>query len=69
VFGAPVVTAVDTTAAGDTFVGSFAAGLASGLDEPAAIRFAQAAAALSVTKAGAQPSIPYLAQVQEFLGS
>lgn len=61
------VRAVDTTAAGDTFVGGFAAALARGLDESQAIAFGQAAAALSVTRAGAQPSIPTLAQVEQVL--
>lgn len=63
---APSVKAVDTTAAGDTFVGGFAAALANGENELAAIRFGQKAAALSVTRAGAQPSIPTVAEVQEF---
>jgi ribokinase len=61
-----VVRAVDTTAAGDTFVGGFAAALAGGRGESAAIRFGQIAAALSVTRAGAQPSIPTYAEVEEF---
>ncbi|ROM91156.1 ribokinase [Pseudomonas brassicacearum] len=63
-FPAPKVKAVDTTAAGDTFVGGFAAALASGKSEVEAIRFGQVAAALSVTRAGAQPSIPSLSDVQ-----
>ncbi|PFN89721.1 ribokinase, partial [Bacillus sp. AFS076308] len=46
-FPAPKVKAVDTTAAGDTFVGGFAAALASGSSEAEAIRFGQVAAALS----------------------
>ena len=61
---APKVQAVDTTAAGDTFVGGFAAALANGQGEAEAIRFGQVAAALSVTRAGAQPSIPTLHDVQ-----
>ncbi|RAI70661.1 ribokinase [Pseudomonas fluorescens] len=65
-FPAPAVKAVDTTAAGDTFVGGFAAALAAGKDEAQAIRFGQVAAALSVTRAGAQPSIPALSDVQAF---
>ena len=60
------VEAVDTTAAGDTFVGGFAAALANGRSEAEAIRFGQIAAALSVTRAGAQPSIPTLSDVQAF---
>jgi ribokinase len=62
-FDAPRVTAVDTTAAGDTFIGAFAAQLARGVDVDAAIRFAGRAAALSVTRPGAQPSIPTLAEL------
>jgi len=64
---APEVKAVDTTAAGDTFVGGFAAALAGGKNEAEAIRFGQVAAALSVTRAGAQPSIPTLHDVQGFV--
>ncbi len=66
---APKVKAVDTTAAGDTFVGGFAAALANGKGEAEAIRFGQVAAALSVTRAGAQPSIPTLHDVQGFVPS
>ncbi len=66
---APKVKAVDTTAAGDTFVGGFAAALSAGKSEAEAIRFGQVAAALSVTRAGAQPSIPTLHDVQGFVAS
>lgn len=62
-YPAPKVTALDTTAAGDTFVGGFAAALARGLREGDAIDLGQRAAALSVTRAGAQPSIPRLAEL------
>jgi len=62
-FPAPQVKALDTTAAGDTFVGGFAAALVRGLEEGDAITFGQRAAALSVTRAGAQPSIPTLAEL------
>ncbi|WP_206952240.1 ribokinase [Trinickia acidisoli] len=62
-FEAPRVTAVDTTAAGDTFIGAFAAQLAGGVAVDDAVRFAQRAAALSVTRPGAQPSIPTLAEL------
>lgn len=65
-FPAPKVQAVDTTAAGDTFVGGFAAALAGGKSEAEAIRYGQVAAALSVTRAGAQPSIPTMSDVQAF---
>jgi ribokinase len=63
-FPAQRVRALDTTAAGDTFVGGFAAALVQGKSEREAIAFGQAAASLSVTRAGAQPSIPYLDEVQ-----
>ncbi|RCL28677.1 ribokinase [Pseudomonas sp. AFG_SD02_1510_Pfu_092] len=62
-FPAPQVQPLDTTAAGDTFIGGFAAGLVRGMEEGEAIAFGQRAAALSVTRAGAQPSIPYLAEL------
>jgi ribokinase len=58
------VEAIDTTAAGDTFVGGFAAALAAGRARDEAVRFGLAAAALSVTRAGAQPSIPYLREIE-----
>ena len=56
---APVVTAVDTTAAGDVFNGAVAVALGEGMDWAAACRFACQAAALSVTRMGAQSSAPY----------
>lgn len=52
------VKAVDTTAAGDVFNGALAVAIAENQSLDAAVRFANAAAALSVTKAGAQPSAP-----------
>jgi ribokinase len=61
------VEVVDTTAAGDTFVGAFAVGLAHGLDVVAAGIQAQYAAALSVTKLGAQTSIPQRAEVDALI--
>ena len=61
------VKAVDTTAAGDGFVGALAVALGEGLSLPAAARFASAAAAISVTRAGAQPSLPTRAEVEDFL--
>ncbi|MCP3966718.1 MAG: ribokinase [Lentisphaerae bacterium] len=60
------VDAVDTTAAGDTFNGAFAVGISKGLDLVEAIRFGSAAAAISVTKLGAQPSIPHLDEIERF---
>jgi len=62
--GAPRVSAVDTTAAGDTFIGAFAARLAAGESAQDAIAFALRAASISVTRSGAQPSIPRLAELQ-----
>ncbi len=61
------VTAVDTTAAGDTFCGVLVAALSHGRDLPQALRQACAAAALACTQAGAQSSIPSHADVQAFL--
>ncbi|CDG80775.1 ribokinase [Janthinobacterium agaricidamnosum] len=62
-FPAEAVKAVDTTAAGDTFIGGFVAALAAGQDEAEAIALGQRAAAWSVTKPGAQTSIPHLNQL------
>lgn len=61
------VSPVDTTAAGDTFCGSFAVARVEGRPLREAVRFASAAAALSVTKMGAQPSIPGRREIDEFL--
>lgn len=61
------VKAVDTTAAGDAFNGAFATGLLMGMEPLDSARFASAAAALSVTRSGAQPSMPDIAEVQELL--
>lgn len=58
------VAAVDTTAAGDAFVGALAWGLARGQPLPTAVMFASAAAALACTRVGAQPSLPVLAEVE-----
>lgn len=63
------VSAIDTTAAGDTFNGALAVALAEGLDLIDASRFANAAAALCVTKPGAIPSIPSRPAVEHFLKS
>ncbi|MGH6627891.1 MAG: ribokinase [Burkholderiaceae bacterium] len=61
------VSAVDTTAAGDTFAGAFAAYWAEGASAIEAAQQAQYAAALAVTRPGAQPSIPRRAEVQAFV--
>jgi ribokinase len=58
---------VDTTAAGDTFVGSFAVALTEGKTVIEAVRFAKHAAALAVTKLGAQPSIPTRQEAEQFI--
>jgi hypothetical protein len=64
---APAANVVDTTAAGDTFCGVLAAGLAAGLDMPAAIRRANAAASLCVESAGAAPAIPHATAIDRRL--
>jgi len=61
------VQAVDSTGAGDCFVGVLAASVANGQPLSDALRIANAAAALSVTKAGAGPSMPHPTEVEEFL--
>ena len=61
------VSAVDTTAAGDVFNGAFATALAEGQTVQHAARFANAAAALSVTRPGAQNSVPSRREVNRFL--
>ena len=61
--GAPKVTAVDTTGAGDAFVGTFAYSLASGKDPVTAMTLGIKVASLSVTKKGAQSSYPHQAEI------
>lgn len=63
------VSAIDTVAAGDCFNGAFAVGLIEGLDPWSAARFACAAASLSVTRRGAQASLPTREEVDFFLTS
>jgi ribokinase len=58
------VTAVDTTGAGDTFCGAFSARLLEGASFADAIAYGNAAGAISVTRRGAQPSIPTRAEVE-----
>ena len=62
-----LVRAVDTTAAGDCFVGALAVALCEGRSLQDAAKFASAAAALSVTREGAQPSLPRRSEVEQFL--
>ncbi|MDO8972284.1 MAG: PfkB family carbohydrate kinase, partial [Saprospiraceae bacterium] len=61
------VQAIDTTAAGDAFNGGLAVATARGLALPAAVRFASAVGAISVTRLGAMNSLPTAAEVDEFL--
>lgn len=63
------VKAVDATAAGDVFNGTLAVAMAEGKPLEDAVRFANAAAALSVTKLGAQPSAPTRQEIEKFLSS
>lgn len=63
------VKAVDATAAGDVFNGTLAVAMAEGKPLKEAVRFANAAAALSVTKLGAQPSAPTRQEIEKFLSS
>lgn len=63
------VDATDTTAAGDTFNGALVTGLLEDLPLKSAIKFAHAAAAISVTRFGAQTSIPTRAEVDAFLAN
>ena len=61
------VDAVDTTAAGDAFVGGFAVALAEGRRHLEAVRWGNAAGALATTKMGAQPSLPTREAVEQLL--
>jgi ribokinase len=61
------VNAVDTTAAGDAFNGAFAVALMRGSSTIEAARFANAVAAISVTRHGAQPSMPTQQEVETFI--
>jgi len=61
------VEAVDTTAAGDVFNGAFAVALANGLSLEEAVYFGNAAASISVTRLGAQPSAPMKSEIEEKL--
>jgi ribokinase len=61
------VKAIDTTAAGDAFNGGFATGLMLGKSPAESAIFASAVAAISVTRTGAQPSMPRMIEVEEFI--
>lgn len=62
-----IVPVVDTTGAGDTFNGAFAVGRCEGMGVEEAIRFANAAAALSIGKIGAQGGMPWRDEVEDML--
>lgn len=61
------VEAVDTIAAGDTFNGAFITALLEEKSIAEAVRFAHAAAAIAVTRRGAQPSVPWREEIDQFL--
>ncbi|HEY4276234.1 MAG TPA: ribokinase [Rhizomicrobium sp.] len=61
------VVVADTTAAGDAFNGAFAVGLSEGLSAPDAARFAVTAAAISVTRQGAQPAMASRAEIDALM--
>ena len=67
-FDAYEVEAVDTTAAGDSFVGAFALKICEKNDPNEAIKYATAVSAIVVTRQGAQDSIPSLEEIKEFIG-
>jgi ribokinase len=60
---APMVQAMDTTAAGDTFSGALAVAITENMDWKNAIRFAVEAASISVTRLGAQSSVPHRREI------
>lgn len=62
-----MINAVDSTAGGDTFAGVFATMISKNMEIEAAIRIAQAAAAITCTRYGAQSAIPYKNEVDRFL--
>lgn len=63
----PDVVAIDTTAAGDIYCGALAVALTEGKSFENAVKFATAAAAICVTRLGAQPSAPRRIEIDEFL--
>ena len=60
---APGVTVVDPTAAGDSFLGAFAYAVCSGMPSEDALHFANRAAGITVSRLGAQPSLPTLTEI------
>lgn len=60
----PGVTAVDPTAAGDSFIGAYSTAFCLGLSTPEALLFANHTAAITVSKMGAMPSLPTLSEVE-----
>lgn len=66
-FAAPRIAVIDTVAAGDSFVGAFAAALDARLDFGLALRHGLAAGSLACTVRGAQPSIPAREEIQELV--
>jgi ribokinase len=63
------VDVVDTTAAGDAFIGGFASALLRGVEIEAAVKYANACGALATTKFGAQPSLPTKEETDKFITS
>ncbi len=63
------VKVIDTTAAGDAFVGGFVTGIINGLTHLDAVRYGNCAGAVSVTRKGAQPSLPTLDEIKGYYQS
>jgi len=63
----PVIDALDTTGAGDTFTAALTVALLDGMEAQAALEFACAAGAAAATKQGAQPSLPFRADVEALI--
>jgi len=63
------ITPVDTTASGDAFNGALAVALARGKDFPQAVRYANAAGAITATRLGAQPSLPTRKELEQFIAT
>jgi ribokinase len=61
------INVVDTTAAGDAFIGGFASALLRGLEVETAVKYANACGALAATKFGAQPSLPTKEETEKFI--